>query len=365
MPFRSRSMQRHFSALGLALLVGTPLGIAAQDDVPPGTPVNPWTEAPPSAPEADWEPMPVPVAAGTPSSPWVDAAEDAIVDLDRAEKKGGFFRGPLQYGKDRFNDVVDIFRLRVGVPRTGRGYGAKARVTTLAQAGYVRYDGHYLGIDRRAAGLFDEDRLEGGASVIYGSRQEMQGPWGNEFLRGDTEWSKVEDRRILRNIPHWDDGRQRYLSVGAEVATPLLAVDAGVYPEEALDFVLGIFLIDIYTDDQLFQDSRPGPRFRRPATLPGPDLEASTARKRAEMDALYGGMVADEAADREAKTLEGFSEEAQQKFRDRQERGNSAKPLKVLDPIPLEQLEQEIEVTPDAPTPSVPPPMQEEPGVEP
>lgn len=375
MPCLSVSLDRCLAGLGLAALLTSPLAVVGQD-IPPGDPVNPWTSPPPSAPiDAPAEVLPAGglEATSTPQSPWVDeenvvvnrgdgtVVEEVEVEIELADEDDGghFLDGPLQYGKDRFNDFVDIFRLRVGVPRTGRGYGVKARATTLAQAGYVRYDGHYFGIDRRAAGLFSEDRLEGGASIIYGSRQEMRGEWGNEYLRGDTQWSVVEDRRILRNLPHWDDGRQRYLSAGAEVATPLLAVDAGVYPEEALDFLLGFFTIDVYTDDQLFEDSRPGPRFRRPTTLPGADTEASTRRKREELDSLYGDMTAEEDARNQEAVLGGFSEEAQRKFRDRQERTDAQAPMKVLDAVPLEQLEEEIEVAPDVPTPA--PSMDEAP----
>lgn len=383
MPCLSASLDRRLTTLGLAALLVAPLAIGAQE-VPPGDPVNPWTSPPPAAPidaPAEIEPAGGLEATSTPQSPWVEeekvvvkrgdapAVEEVEVEIELADEDEGesLLDGPSMYVKDRFNDFVDIFRLRFGVPRTGRGYGAKARVTTLAQAGYVRYDGHYFGIDRRAAGLFSEDRLEGGASIIYGSRQEMRGEWGNEYLRGDTQWSVVEDRRILRNLPHWDDGRQRYLSAGAEVATPLLAVDAGVYPEEALDFVLGFLTIDVYTDDQLFEDSRPGPRFRRPTTLPVADTEASTRRKRAEMDALYGDMNAEEAARNEEAVLGGFSEEAQRKFRDRRDRTNAEQPMKVLDAVPLEKLEEEVEVAPDVPTPaaSYEQPATEAPAAEP
>lgn len=378
----SVSLDRRLAALGLTALLAAPLAAPAQN-LPPGEPVNPWTSPPPAAPvDGTVEVMPAGglVATSTPQSPWVEIEDEKVVvkrgdgtvveemaveiEWDEDDDGESLLDGPSMYAKDRFNDFVDIFRLRLGVPRTGRGYGAKARVTTLAQAGYVRYDGNYFGIDRRAAGLFSEDRIEGGASIIYGSRQEMRGEWGNEYLRGDTQWSTVEDRRILRNLPHWDDGRQRYLSAGAEVATPLLAVDAGVYPEEALDFVLGFFTIDFYTDDQLFEDSRPGPRFRRPTTLPGADTEASTRRKREELDALYGDMVTEEQAADEKAKLEGFSDEARQKYLDRRNRTDADQPLKVLDAVPLEQLEEEIEVTPDVPTPAPAMPEAAEPATE-
>lgn len=187
------------------------------------------------------------------------------------------------YAKDRFHDALDIVRLRAGFPRDGKAIGAKARVTSLAQAGYVAYDGTYVGLDRRGVGVVNEDRQEAGISVLYGSYNKMVPVWGNGFLKGDTDWSIVEDRRILRNLPHWDDGRQRHLSIGAEVATPLFGIDAGIYPEEVLDFALGFFVLDIFNDDELFDHYMP---YQEATTLPEPDEKAPFAKKRQQYEEL-------------------------------------------------------------------------------
>ncbi|MBI5154866.1 hypothetical protein HZA57_06485, partial [Candidatus Poribacteria bacterium] len=194
--------------------------------------------------------------------------------------------GVVQYFVDRGHDFLDIFRLRAGVPRHGEGYGAKARVTSLAQVGFVHYDGVYAGMERRGIGWTDERRTEGGISLAYASANEMLPRGGNQFLRGDTLWSDIENRRIVRNLPYWDDGRGHFLSLGGEVATPVLALDAGVYPSEALDFLTGFFTIDIFNDDELWMIE--SYVHTAPTTKPGPDLKAATARKRAEMEALYG-----------------------------------------------------------------------------
>ncbi len=230
--------------------------------------------------------------------------------------------GSLQYGKDRVNDFVDIFRLRVGVPRSGRGYGAKARVTALAQLGFVHYNGHYLGLDRRGIGIVRERRTEGGISLLYGSTNQMMPLWGNEYLEGTTPWTDLKDRKIIRNLPSWDDGRSRLLSIGAEVATPILALDAGVYPEEALDFVAGFFLIDIFRDDELFLRQRDVQGQFVPTTPPSPDLDAATRRKREEMDALYGESIRRQMLEEgqlSEEALEGFSPIMQERLRQRYE----------------------------------------------
>lgn len=156
------------------------------------------------------------------------------------------------YARDRAHDFADIFRLRAGVPSKGKGYGAKARVTALAQAGYVHFDGSYTGMMQRGIGVTREDRTEGGVSLFYASRHRTNPSWtANEFLSADTLWSEVEDRRILLNLPYWDDGRGDLLGVGAEVATPILAIDVGVYPSQVLDFCTGFVLIDLFNDDQM------------------------------------------------------------------------------------------------------------------
>lgn len=181
------------------------------------------------------------------------------------------------YFKDRGNDFLDIFRLRAGVPQAAKGVGLKARATTLVQVGYVFFDGTYYGLDRRGFGVVDEKRFEGGISALYGSLNQMEPVHGNEFLRANTLWSEGRDRRILRNLPYWDDGRRRPLSFGVEVMTPVLGFDVGLYPSEAFDFVLGIFTIDAFGDDQLRLRA---PRYMRAATPPGPAEEAPFAERR-------------------------------------------------------------------------------------
>ena len=210
-------------------------------------------------------------------------------------------KGVLTYGKDRVYDTMDVFRLRVGMPRDGKGIGAKARVTSLAQVGFVTFDGKYIGLDRRGLGLVDERRREAGISVLYGSYNEMEPVVGNGFLRANDDWSAIQDRRILRNLPHWDDGRQRHLSIGAEAVLPIIAVDAGVYPEEILDLALGFVLVDIYDDDTLFGYNV---KYREATTEPGPKLDGPFAEQQARNAAFKKKMEEKKAAEEEAKKEE-------------------------------------------------------------
>lgn len=197
-----------------------------------------------------------------------------------------------QYALDRVHDFADIFRLRTGVPHRGQGYGAKARATALAQAGYVHFNGEYAGMDRRGIGVVRERRTEGGVSVFYASHHSMAALDANEFLAANTDWSFVADRRLLRNKPYWDDGRGDFLGIGAEIATPLLAIDIGLYPSQAVDFLAGFLLIDMYGDDRLDWDRR-----NPPAPLQtewGPNPDAATERIEAEIDAVRSRIAQEE-----------------------------------------------------------------------
>lgn len=186
--------------------------------------------------------------------------------------RAGFAGGVGTYVQDRVNDFADIFRFRAGIPNSGRSIGLKARATVFAQAGYVYFDGDYWGMDRRSIGMVEELRQEGGVSILYGSNTEMVPIIGNVFMRGDSEWSKIYERTLVRYYAAWDDGRHRPFSLGLEIALPVVAFDAGLYPTEAFDFVIGFTTIDLYKDDRLYQ---PTLRQEAPARVPPrPDEEA-------------------------------------------------------------------------------------------
>lgn len=196
----------------------------------------------------------------------------AALSVTATPAPAGFVEGVGIYIQDRVNDFADIFRLRAGIPNGGRSIGLKARATVFAQAGYVYFDGDYWGMDRRSIGMVEELRQEGGVSILYGSNTEMVPIIGNVFMRGDSEWSKIYERTLVRYHAAWDDGRQRPFSLGLEVALPVVAFDVGLYPTEAFDFVIGFTTIDLYKDDRLYQ---PTLRQEAPARVPPrPDKEA-------------------------------------------------------------------------------------------
>lgn len=187
------------------------------------------------------------------------------VSMTATPAQAGFVDGVGVYVQDRINDFADIFRIRAGVPNSGRSLGFKVRATTLAQVGYVHFDGDYWGMDRRSIGKVDEVRTEGGVSLFYGSNTEMVPMLGNIFLMGDSEWSDIQERTLVRYLASWDDGRKRPFSLGLEIALPVVALDLGLYPTEAFDFALGFTTIDLYKDDRLYQ---PTLRPEAPAVVP-------------------------------------------------------------------------------------------------
>ena len=155
----------------------------------------------------------------------------------------------VNYLRDRLYDVMDLVTIRIMAPHDLHGIGAKARVTSLAQVGWVNFEGEGFGLDRRATGYVKEKRVEGGLSIFYYSNIETDAILGNQFLDPDSAWSKAAPRGIVRNDIQADDQRGHFLSIGAEVETPILGLDLGVYPYEAVDLVLGIVGIDAPNDD--------------------------------------------------------------------------------------------------------------------
>jgi len=156
------------------------------------------------------------------------------------------YYGPFEYLTDRFLDLCDVARIKVGAG----GFGVNARATTLVQLGAVFTQGTYVGWERRSIGVWQEDRFAGGFSAAYQTTITTTFMQGNEFADPTSDWNRLFlDRGYVRNGTNlFDDGRNRPLSVAAEVHLGI-GVDVAVYPEELIDFVLGIFTVDILADD--------------------------------------------------------------------------------------------------------------------
>jgi|GEM_PF-525901 len=158
--------------------------------------------------------------------------------------------GVPDYFRDRGNDFLDIFLLRVSAARGARGIGLHARATCLAQIGMVYFEGEHFGLDRRGIGVWKEKRTQGGVSLFSFSSVQNEIVWGNYFLQEDTPWINFEERGLVRNDVYWDDGRKHIFSLKAEVQPGILpGLELGLYPFESLDFLVGLFTLDPQNDD--------------------------------------------------------------------------------------------------------------------
>jgi len=156
----------------------------------------------------------------------------------------------LTYMRDRGVDFLDIFLLRISAARGAKGFGFRARATTLAQIGAIYFEGEHFGMDRRAVGVWKERRTEGGISLAYFTSIENEPIWGDYFLQPNTSWMNFQERGIIRNNIFWDDGRKHPLSINAEIQLGILpGFEAGIYPTEILDFIAGFLTLDPQNDD--------------------------------------------------------------------------------------------------------------------
>ena len=154
------------------------------------------------------------------------------------------------YFRDRGADFLDIFLLRVSAPRKAHALGFHARATGLAQLGGIYFEGEHFGMDRRAIGVWQERRKQGGVSLLFFSSVQNEVVWSNYFLQEDTPWMNFQDRGLIRNDVYWDDGRRHFLSLNAEVQFGVLpGMEVGAYPLELIDFAVGFLTMDPQNDD--------------------------------------------------------------------------------------------------------------------
>lgn len=154
------------------------------------------------------------------------------------------------YWANRGYDAMDIIRLQWGVPRDFKAIGITAKATALAQVGFVHFAGKKVGMERRGLGIMRQKKTEGGISPLYFTSIRSAGEYGNYFLRANTEWADVRDRRIIRNGFFWSDGTGRPLSFGVETALLCLGgPDVQIYLCELGDFFVGWLGMDPRGDD--------------------------------------------------------------------------------------------------------------------
>jgi len=167
--------------------------------------------------------------------------------IEKEKEPGSAFSN---YFIDRGYDFLDMFRIQIGAPRDFRAFGAKVKVTSLAEVGFVYFSGMKAGMERRGIGIIRQKKVEGGITPIYFSSFKEIGKQGNYFLKTKTQWAEIRDRRIIKNGFFWSDGTKRPWSIGAEFEFLCFpGLDVQIYLCELGDFFFGIFGLDPRCDD--------------------------------------------------------------------------------------------------------------------
>ena len=144
---------------------------------------------------------------------------------------------PLLYLENRGLDLLDIVSARIAV---GPGLLAHARATRWIAAGIgalgkpepwggFELKKYGLGWSLREGGLWTERRAEIGISTFYYCDTEAH------LLGGNRELFEPESRGMF--------------DIGAELHFLLVGAAAEVRPDQAIDFVVGLFGYDLLDDD--------------------------------------------------------------------------------------------------------------------
>jgi len=160
----------------------------------------------------------------------------------------------LNYLSARFFDMMDILELNMGVDSQVSLY-AVASVEPFAVGGGL-YDGEKLGMDGRLFGQWSEKRMEIDLAIEGFVRYNKTPNAGNSYLR-DAFYSPHSNTLSTDDAfykdwglsPRYDDHEKRILDITAEVHLIALGIDVGISPVETLDFITGLFGIDVICND--------------------------------------------------------------------------------------------------------------------
>lgn len=158
-------------------------------------------------------------------------AETEAPGVESSAEGHGFWTKAVWYVPNRVLDLLDIVRVRV---RVGPGLDVGARVTDVAS--------------------FYAGRSHAVVAGLPGPRRERRGP----------ELIGWENRRgmVILGVDATDDlphpPRYAFSEIGASAHLLLVGAEAAVAPDEAIDFLAGIFGSDLKGDDL----PRPEPRLR-------------------------------------------------------------------------------------------------------
>jgi len=116
------------------------------------------------------------------------------------------------------------------------------RATKLAQLVGGVSDSWRVGFRGRSAGVWREKRKEAGFSLLYYQKVER------ERISGWIENFRADEMDLDTADIYAGDKDRSYWGVGATIHAGIL-VDLNIRPMQAVDFVLGLFTIDVLDDD--------------------------------------------------------------------------------------------------------------------
>jgi hypothetical protein len=163
-------------------------------------------------------------------------------------------RTSLGYLPARGYDLLDMFELSLGLDSEFSLY-AMANVEPIALGGGV-YECEKLGMDGRMVGQWQEKRFDVGLIIETFVRYKKKPNWGNRYLK-DPLYSPHENTLTGdgKFYDQWGFSRKLYdhehriLDITAEANVIFLGVDVGYSLLETVDFLAGLFAIDVVSDD--------------------------------------------------------------------------------------------------------------------
>jgi hypothetical protein len=164
--------------------------------------------------------------AGLPGQPPEEREEDA------GARVGHYFL-------HRWLDLVDIVDFSFGA---GPGFLINVRATKIAQLVGGVSDSWRVGFRGRSAGVWREKRREAGFSLLYYQKVER------EKITGWVESFRSDKMDMDTAEIYLNNNDRSFSGVGATIHAGIV-VDINVRPMQAMDFVLGLFTIDVLDDD--------------------------------------------------------------------------------------------------------------------
>lgn len=163
---------------------------------------------------------------------------------------------PLGYLPARGADLMDLFELNVGA---GTGLFVGAAVEPIRFGG-GKYDASKLGMDGRCVGTWEEQREE--IFMIHAINWWRKQPLaGNAYLfdpeamrrfnpsRAPDDFTRPRFYEPWGWVLRMNDWEKPWLDVGVEANLIFFNLDVGFSPQETVDFLLGIFTVDVVSRD--------------------------------------------------------------------------------------------------------------------